>query len=93
MPKDLRYFPISSLIDKEALESYLRAVNEEETYKGIVARVEDDQVIMEIPNELEDIIINKAITDVESAIRIAIAQKQMHSLFFPNDEEDPSGLS
>ena len=88
MPKYQQHFPISQPVDKDALESYLRAVNEEETYGGIVAWVEEDQVVLEIDRELDETVVKKASTDVESAIRIAIAQKQMHSLFFPFDEEE-----
>ncbi len=88
MQKQLKYYPISKPFDEETLESYLRAVNEEEEYKGIIARIEDDQVIVEIDKELEETLITSAINDVNSAIRIATAQKQILSLFFPFDEEE-----
>ena len=88
MHKQLKYFPISKQFDEETLESYLRAVNEEEEYKGLLARIEDDQVIIEIDKEIDETLVSRAISDVNSAIRIATAQKQILSLFFPFDEEE-----
>ena len=88
MHKQLKYYPISKPFDEEMLESYLRAVNEEEEYKGIIARIEDDQVIVEIDKEIDETLVTSAISDVNSAIRIATAQKQILSLFFPFDEEE-----
>ena len=88
MTKYFRNVAIPKPIDKDTLESYLRAVNEDEAYKGIAARVEIDKVVLEINLEIDETLVNEVIRDVESAIRIAIAQKQVLDLFYPPDEAE-----